>query len=127
MAEAGGYFAEDDFSFRFESVIRGHHIYKDVWVPFIGEILRLGRENNNEQDHHAVAVLKDNATVGHAPREISTIFFYFLGHDGTIEAEVAGHRQYGVGLEVPCWYILTGKPKFIKRAKKLLKDKTKSR
>ena len=29
----------------FESVIRGHHVYKFVWTPFIGEILSLGAED----------------------------------------------------------------------------------
>ena len=30
-----------EFSFTFEGVIRGHHVYKFVWTPFIGEILLL--------------------------------------------------------------------------------------
>ena len=64
-------------------------MYKTVWTPFSGEILPLGIEAGNEHDSYAVAVLKDNDTVGHAPRELSRIF---LSHDGTIDAEVTGHR-----------------------------------
>ena len=30
-----------EFSFTFESVIGGHHVYKLVWTPFIGEVLSL--------------------------------------------------------------------------------------
>lgn len=59
-------------------------------------------------------MVKDDVIVGHAPREISKIFHFFLRHDGTITANVTGHRQFGHGLEVPCCYTLTGKPKFIK-------------
>ena len=80
----------------------------------------------NEHDNYAVAVLKNGDTVGHAPRELSRIFYFFLSHDGTIEAEVAGHRKFGHGLEVRCWYTLTGKPKYIKRAKKILEGKHKN-
>ena len=34
----------EDFSFTFESVIRGHHIFKTVWILFTGEILALETE-----------------------------------------------------------------------------------
>ena len=36
-----------------------------------GEILPLGIEAGNEHDSYAAAILKDNDTVGHAPRELS--------------------------------------------------------
>ena len=114
-----------EFDFRFESVIRGHHVYKTMWTPIVGELLQLALENGNAHDVYAVTVLKNACTVGHVPREISRIFYFFLSHDGTIEAEVVGHRKKGHGLEVPCWYTLNGKPKYIKRAKKLLEEKLK--
>ena len=37
-----------------ESVVRGHHLYKAIWTPVIGE-LSLRAEDNNEHDNHAVA------------------------------------------------------------------------
>ena len=91
-----------DFSFTFESVIRGHHIYKSVWTPFIGETLSLTIEDGNAEDPYAVAVMKGTTIVGHTPhREMSRLSF-FIQHDGTISAEVSGHRRFGCGLEVPC-------------------------
>ena len=84
------------------------------------DILRI--EDGNEQDSFTVAVIKNNI-VGHAPRQFSRVFYFFLSHDGTIDAEITEHRKFGCGLEVPCLYTLTGKPKFIKRAKKLVKAK----
>ena len=34
--------------------------------------------------------------IGHVPREMARIFYFFLAHDGTIHAEVIGHRRFGV-------------------------------
>ena len=52
-----------------ESIVRGHHVYKRVWTPHLGEQLRIQREENNENDPRAVAVMKDSVVVGHLPRE----------------------------------------------------------
>ena len=38
--------------------VRGHHIFKSVWQPVIGEILHTKREESNPVDRHAVAVIK---------------------------------------------------------------------
>ena len=113
-------FSADDFTFQLPSVIRGHHIYKSVWTPSIGETLALQVDAENEHDAYAVGIVKDSAVVGHAPREVSRIFYYFLQHGGSINAEITGHRKFGHGLEIPCCYTLTAKPKYIKQAKKLL-------
>ena len=37
-----------------ESVIRGHHIYKSIWNPVIGEDLEVRREPENVHDRRAV-------------------------------------------------------------------------
>ncbi len=76
-------------------------------------------ESGNEHDSHAVAVLKNDDIVGHAPQHLST--------SGTIDAEVFGPRKFGLGLEVPCCYILTGKPKYIKRARELVVKRKQNR
>ena len=46
-----------------ESVIRGHHIYKSVCHPVVGEQLTLERENSNSHDRHAVSVMKDTSII----------------------------------------------------------------
>ena len=113
-------YAADDFAYEFSSIVRGHHVYKSVWTPSIGETLPLSADAGNEHDAYAVGVSKESVLVGHAPREVSRIFYYFLQHDGSISAEITGHRKFGYGLEVPCCYKLPGKPKYVKHAKKLL-------
>ena len=45
-------------SLHWDSVIRGHHVYKDIWTPFIGEVLRVEQETHNVQDQFAVAVVR---------------------------------------------------------------------
>ena len=61
-----------------ESVVLGHHIYKDVWSPVVGELLPVLQESNNVHDRRAVAVFSDVNIVGHVPRELSRIFWFFL-------------------------------------------------
>ena len=59
-----------------ESVVRGHLIYKEVWSPVVGELLPFLQESINVHDRRAV--FRDVNIVGHAPRELSRIFWFFL-------------------------------------------------
>lgn len=60
-------------TYTLSSVIRGHHVYKDFWMPYIHEELTVGTEEENLYDRHAVAVLKDGEVVGHMPCTISRL------------------------------------------------------
>ena len=40
---------------KMDSVIRGYHAYKDIWVPIIKEILFCEQEPGNEEDRFAAA------------------------------------------------------------------------
>ena len=104
-----------------ESVVRGHHVYKTVWMPYIGQCLRVSREENNDHDDYAISVINTSGTVvGHALRKMSRTFWYFLRHEGEIECEITGRSKRGNGLEVPCTYHCTGQKKFVKRLETLL-------
>ena len=87
-----------EFSLQFKSSIRGHHIYKNLWTPSIGESLSLALESGNSHNRFTVSLVKDERVVGHVPREVSRIFFYFMQCHGTISVEVTGHRRYGMHL-----------------------------
>ena len=54
-------------SYSIDSVIRGYHIYKDIWPAPIGEILSCERESFNPSDPYAVATLHGGVVVGHVP------------------------------------------------------------
>lgn len=108
-----------------ESVIRGHHVFKEVWSPRLGEILLVDKEAGNHHDRHAVALLKaDKTPVGHVPREFSRTFWRYLSHGGKISCEVTGRRKYGKGLEVPCVYKFFGSEKLVKKMKSIITQKS---
>ena len=45
------------------SVIRGHHVFKHIWIPYIGEILALQQEPGNEHDLFAVVLTVQPAAI----------------------------------------------------------------
>ena len=84
-------------SFVVDSMIRGHHVYKEIWDPVNGEVLLCEREIGNSSDPLAVAVMKrldgEDKIVGHLPRRISPLCSAFIRRGGTIKCIVDGHRR----------------------------------
>ena len=78
-----------------ESIIRGRHVYKQIWRPLGGEILTLELEEDNNHDKFAVSLLKDATVLGHGPREFLQVFWHFLRHGETITCEVTDQRKRG--------------------------------
>ena len=101
-----------------ESVVRGHHVYKQIWTPLVGEELTLEREHHNIHDCYATTVIKDTMIVGRVPRQLSKAFWNFLAGGGLITCEVTGPRKKGKGLEVPCFYKLQGDRELISKLHK---------
>ena len=93
---------------------------KTFGALILASILTLQREDSNTHDRHAVCLMKDNCAVGHVPRELSRVFWYFLCHGGRVTCEVTGRRKRGKGLEVPCAYKFVGNSKLIKKLIQLL-------
>ena len=94
-------------AFAITSVVRGYHIYKDIWGAEISSELPCLPKPDNREDRYAVAVMNSTNVVGHVPRRISYICNVFLRHSGSIICRVTGPRQYSRdleqgGLEVPC-------------------------
>ena len=99
-----------------ECVVRGYHIYKEIWAAAIGEILNCQAEPGNQFDRYSVAVLKNSTPVGHLPKKLSCVFSLFIRRGGTIQCQVTGPRKYSSdlqqgGLEIPRVLILRGKQK----------------
>ena len=109
-------------SFILESVVRGHHIYKRIWTPVLGERLQVKVEEDNSNDARAVAVQKCGVVVGHLPREIARIVWYFLKRGGLGWCEITGRRKKGKGLEVPCVYTFSGPHKLVKKLETLVQE-----
>ena len=109
-------------SYRMESCIRGFHIYKEVWTPFIGERLGCVRERSNREDPFAVAMKRGNEVVGHVPRTISCVCTLFLRQRGSISCEVTGSRRRSIdlpqgGLELPCILTFSGPEELMDKLK----------
>ena len=69
-------------SFRIESSVCGHHVYKEVWLPVFGDELLVQVEEHNTFDEFAVPVMKNSDVVGHVPLEIfRKSFGFFLKKD----------------------------------------------
>ncbi len=84
----------DRETFLLDSEVRGHHVYKSAWTPVVGEILHTELETMNSFDPFAVATTQHGQIVGHMPKEISRVSFFFLQHGGSITCEVTGPRKH---------------------------------
>ena len=67
-----------------EAMVRGYHVYKEIWCAAVGEELSCMREVENYRDPFAVAVVRSGVIVGHVPRKISSVCSMFLRRGGTI-------------------------------------------
>ena len=71
------------YVFEVESCARGHHIYKQVWTPFVRE-LTCTREIENTKDPFAVAMVCRSTVVGHVPLKDISRMCPVLSKEGSI-------------------------------------------
>ena len=93
---------DEGAKFTFPWAVRGFPVYRGVWVPHLGQRLGVERKHGNVKDRFAVAVTKHRGRghedsdaktiVGHLPRELSQVLWYFLFHEGEIDREVTGRK-----------------------------------
>ena len=92
----------------FNSIVRGHNIYKEIWNPYVEEELQYKMEHGNVHDTDICHFSnREDIVVGHLPRNISMPCHLFLCKGGIISCVVNGARQYSADLiqdtlEVPC-------------------------
>ena len=55
-------------SYKFDSFIRGYHVYQHIWTAVKGETYSCTSEPGNELDCNAVAVMYEDRVVGHLGR-----------------------------------------------------------
>ena len=114
-------------SFSVDAMVRGYHVYRDIWTAAEGEEFPCKREVVNAFDPFAVAVMRGDTVIGHVPRKISSICSLFLRKEGSITCQVAGCKRYSEdlpqgGLEVPCLLRFEGDTKVTDKAKKLVES-----
>ena len=120
----------ESMEFSTDTVIRGHHINKEIWAPVIGECVQHEIEPGNDHNLYAVAMRKYDRIVGHVPRTISTLCHLFLSSGGTINCTVNGVRRYSTdlpqgGLDVPCKLTFRGNQAMIETIRRLLPKRPK--
>ena len=58
-----------------ESVICGHHVFKEIWTHYLAKFFWLTKKPETLIDRRVVALIKvDRTVVGHAPREFARVF-----------------------------------------------------
>ena len=93
--------------FKFCSAVRGYHVYRDTWKPYVSECLRCEHEIDNLFDMFAIKVCLDNSIVDHLPREISRATKFLLDRGALINATIRStivrrSPLFQGGLEVLC-------------------------
>ena len=100
------------FKVDFETVIRGHHVYKSTWTPMMDQELECEQDTRDEAKEHdanAVGVYfvkkhsEEKKLVGHVPIELSRLMKHYLNANlaNKLFAYVTGKRKREVGLVVP--------------------------
>ena len=67
-----------------KSIVRGYHVFKEVWDPRRGDQFCLQIEEFNRYDRYAVAIVVDEKNC----QTCAKLFYYFLKGNGTICGEV---------------------------------------
>ena len=88
-----------------ESVIRGHHVYKETLNLYKGGKLMCNHDKREEEKISAVGTYKDSRLVDAVPIELSFLFCKFIKkRNNQIFAEVNGGRKPENCVVVPCIY-----------------------
>ena len=94
-------FVEKEFTV--QCCIRGYHTYQAQWNAEVGAKLNTApdtRPASLVEDKYAIAVKHDEQTVGHVPKFLSKLtFFFFLKHGGKVIIKVNGPKRYSVDLK----------------------------
>ena len=70
-------------SFTVESIIRGYHIYEEMWSSVI-EVLVCRCNTQSRHDPFAIAICKGTTVVRQITRWISMICYVYLGKPGLV-------------------------------------------
>ena len=73
------------------------YVHQGVWEPTRGDLFLRLHESENRHERYAMAVYRSDApgiVIGHLPKEISKMCYYFIRHDGKISGKVTGRRQH---------------------------------
>ena len=98
-----------------ECCVRGHHVYESNWDAKTGSKLKPCYEKRPSaliKDKYVMALKFNDTTVGHVPKFLSKITYFFLKLGGDLMVKTTGYRQYSQdldqgGMELPGTYVFT--------------------
>ena len=98
-----------------ECCVRGHHVYENNWNAKTGSKLKPCHEKRPSalvEDKYAMALKFNDTTVGHVPKFLSKITYFFLKLGGDLTVKITGQRRYSRdldqgGMELPGTYVFT--------------------
>ena len=92
MAEGPSTTATPSNQFAVKCNVHGHHVYKRIWSPCVGEQFETFCEEDNEHDKYTMAIHLENSltVVGYILREITNTCHFFIKNKGEITGEVSG-------------------------------------
>ena len=101
--------------FEFECCVRGHHVYESNWDAKIGSKLKPSHKKRPSalvEDKYAMVLKFYDTTVGHVPKFLSKITYFFLKLGGDLVVKITGQRRYSRdldqgGMELPGTYVFT--------------------
>ena len=79
-------------SFEFVAAVRGFHVYRDIWLPYINETVKCLHEFGNTYYVFAIKCIKGNMIVGHLPREMSRPIKYLLDRGAIVTATITSEH-----------------------------------
>ena len=100
--------------------IRGCHIYNwTQWTAEIGSVLKSEPEKRPGalvEDKYAITIISNNQTVGHVPKFLLKLTFFFLKHGAALTVKVTEERRYSFdlpqgGIEIPAEFIYKSEKK----------------
>ena len=117
---------ESRVRFTCDSVIRGYHMYKEIWEASCRLVFPCLREVGNAFNPFAVSVVRDSDIIGHVPRKISATCSLILRNRSTVKCTVTGTHQFSRdlaqgGLEIPCQLTFEGEKEYIEKVQNLIK------
>ena len=95
-------------TFEFTSAVRGYHVFRQVWEPYLEEILLCYQEIGNDFDFFSIKTCTgDDVTVGHLPREISQPTKFLIDQGAVVKSKITSshYRRSPLlqgGLEIQC-------------------------
>ena len=110
----------------------GHHVYKDIWKPVLGEELDVSMEPNNIKDKYAVSVHQKGKSdvIAHLPlgrsAKLAKKIYFFLRASSynlckaVVSAEKAVNQKDDLGMKVPCCLEFISEEKYLNILKETL-------